>query len=139
MSAREPISSNIYPTLTYEDAPAAIDWLCRAFGFEERLVVPNETGGVLHSELSFGPGVIMVSSPKSGRVGPTTLGGTYGGLCVRVDDPDAHHARAVAAGADVVQPLRDEAFGSRGYAVRDPGGHYWYFGTYVPGVHWEQS
>src|SRR6185436_18535689 len=51
---------NIYPALSYDDAPAAIEWLCRAFGFTKRLVVQNPDGTVAHAELSLGPGVIMV-------------------------------------------------------------------------------
>ena len=130
--------SNLYPSLTYDDAPAAIDFLCRAFGFTQRLVVPGPDGTVMHSELSLGPGVIMVSSPKpsAGRVGRRGLSGTCQGLCVQVDDPDAHCARATAAGAEVVDPLRDEDYGSRGYMAKDPEGQLWYFGTYRPGAHW---
>ncbi len=138
MAADRPTPSNIYPTLTYDDAPAAIEWLCRAFGFEKRLVVPGENSTVMHSELSFGPGVIMVSSPKAEarRVSPHSLPGLPGGLCVQVDDPDAHYARAMKAGAKLLHPLKDEEYGSRGYMVADPEGHVWYFGTYRPGAHW---
>jgi len=135
------ITSNIYPSLTYDDAGAAIEWLCKAFGFAARLVVPGPDGGVLHSELSLGPGVIMVSSPKPGvgRVGPRRAEGVHEALCVRVDDPDAHYDRAKAEGAEILQELRDEDYGSRGYMVRDPGGHHWYFGTYHPGAHWTEG
>lgn len=130
--------ANIYPTLFYDDAPAAIDWLERAFGFQRKLVVPGANGQVKHSELVFGLGVIMVSSsrPAEQRVSPSTLGATHQGLCVQVDDPDAHYQRAKAAGAVVVQELRDEEYGSRGYMAKDPEGHIWYFGTYRPGAHW---
>ncbi len=132
------VPSNLYPSLTYDDAPAAIEWLCRVFGFEERLVVPNADGGVLHSELSLGPGVIMVSSPRPDeqRFGPGRFDGRSFGLAVFVEDPDAHHARAAAAGAKVVRPLRDEEYGARGYMVEDCEGSVWYFADYVPGAHW---
>lgn len=134
-----PIPSNIYPSLTYEDAPAAIEWLCRAFGFKRRLVVPGPGGSIAHSELSLGPGVIMVSSvkPEAGRCSPKSLSGSSHGLCVRVEDPDAHFARAREAGAEIVQELQDEDYGSRGYMARDPEGHVWYFGSYLPGALWE--
>lgn len=100
--------------------------------------MPGPDGTVVHSELSLGPGVIMVSSPKpaAGRVGPQTLGSVSHALCVRVDDPDAHYARAKAAGAKILQELKDEDYGSRGYMAQDPEGHQWYFGTYQPGAHW---
>ncbi len=100
--------------------------------------MPGPDGTVVHSELSLGPGVIMVSSPKpaAGRVGPQSLSGVSHALCVRVDDPDAHYARAKTAGAKVLQELKDEDYGSRGYMAQDPEGHQWYFGTYQPGAHW---
>src|SRR5262245_58488703 len=94
-------AGTLYPSLTYEDAPAAIEWLCRAFGFTKRLVVPGPDGTVKHSELSLGAGVIMVSSPKpeQGRASLRGLASVPQAISVRVDDPDAHFARAVAAGA----------------------------------------
>jgi len=131
--------ATIYPSLSYDDAAAAIDWLCRAFGFEKRLVVPSPDGGVLHSELSLGPGVIMVSSarPESGRLSPRGLAGVNQVLSVHVDDPDAHCTHALASGAKLMQPLRDEEYGARGYGVQDLEGHSWYFGDYRPGAYWD--
>lgn len=133
------VTSNLYPSLTYADAPAAIDWLCRVFGFERRLVVPGPEGTVLHSELSFGPDVVMVSSPKpeTGRVPLDAARGTSTALSLFVEEPDAHYERAAAAGANVVHPLQDEEYGARGYMVADPEGHLWYFGNYRPGAYWE--
>lgn len=137
MQQRTP--SDIYPGLTYDDAAGAIEWLCRVFGFTARLVVPGPAGRVEHSELSFGTGVVMVSSPKpaDGRVGPRALAGAAQALAVYVADPDAHHARALAGGARVVRQLRDEEYGARGYMARDLEGHSWYFGNYRPGEYWE--
>lgn len=139
----EPVRSpsDIYPALTYDDAPAAIDWLCRAFGFTRRFVVEGEDGQVEHSELSLGNGVVMVSSPKpdDGRIGPRNLAGVGQALSVFVADPDAHHAVAVAAGARVLRPLRSEEYGARGYMAFDPEGHLWYFGDYRPGAFWQQD
>jgi uncharacterized glyoxalase superfamily protein PhnB len=54
-------------------------------------------------------------------------------LSLFVPDPDAHYATAMAAGASLVRPLRDEEYGARGYMVSDPEGHLWYFGNYRPG------
>lgn len=100
--------------------------------------MPGPEGTVLHAELSFGTGVIMVSSPRpeAGRVGPRGLPGIHQALCVRVDDPDAHFARAKAGGATITREIADEEYGSRGYMAKDPEGHLWYFGTYRPGAHW---
>lgn len=131
------MSASLSVSLTYADAPAAIEFLTRAFGFQLRLEVPGEGGKVQHSELSLGDAVVFVSSPKpeQGRSAP---GDTVPcSVCLAIEDPDAHHARALAAGADIVHPLKDEDYGSRGYMVRDPGGHLWYFGTYKPGRYWD--
>ena len=51
-------------------------------------------------------------------------------IYVVTDEPDVLYERARAAGATVVQPLKDEDYGSRGFTVRDPEGVYWSFGTY---------
>jgi uncharacterized glyoxalase superfamily protein PhnB len=128
------------PCLFYRDAPALIDWLERAFGFRKRLVVAGENGTVAHAELSFGEGVVMVGSakPERGWVSPRDLPGLNQVISVSVDDPDAHHARAKAAGAEILQGLKDEEYGSRGYLARDPEGNQWYFGTYRPGGHWTE-
>ncbi|HVP40194.1 MAG TPA: VOC family protein [Candidatus Saccharimonadales bacterium] len=131
--------SDIYPSLTYDDAAAAIEWLCHAFGFTRRLVVPGPEGQVQHSELSLGTSVIMIGSskPEERRVSPKALPGVAQALSVFVEDPDAHYRVAVASGARVVRELRTEAYGARGYMALDPEGHLWYFGNYRPGEHWE--
>jgi uncharacterized glyoxalase superfamily protein PhnB len=129
----------ICPCLFYRDAPALIDWLERAFGFRRRLVVPGESGAVAHAELSLGDdAVIMVGSakPERGWVSPKDLPALNQVISVTVDDPDAHYARAKSAGAEILQELKDEDYGSRGYLARDPEGNEWYFGTYRPGGHW---
>ena len=139
MSAQAFSQGNLYPCFCYDDAPRAIDFLERAFGFKRRLVVPGPDGTVMHSELEYEGGVIMVSSPKPERnwVAPGKQGRSAS-ACVRVSDPDAHCARAQAAGAQITQPVKDEHYGSRGYMAKDPEGNEWYFGTYVPGAHWDK-
>ena len=130
--------ANIIPTMRYRDANAAIDWLCRAFGFERHLVVPDEQGGVAHAQLVLGDGMIMLSSARDDAFGklqkpPAQVGGVgTQSAYIIVADADAHHARAVAAGAQVAMPLKDEDYGGRGYSCRDPEGHLWSFGTYDP-------
>ncbi len=130
-------TTTVIPTLRYRDAPAAIDWLCAVFDFERRLVVPGEDGTIVHSQLQFGNGLVMVSSARGselealqrppGERGSANTQGAY----VIVNDPDAHHDRAVAAGAEVVMPLKTEDHG-RGYSCCDPEGYLWYFGDYDP-------
>jgi len=140
MTGTDSTPSNIYPCIFYDDALAAIEWLCRAFGFEKRLVVPGPNGTIGHSELSLGPGVIMVGSvsAEQGCISARRLPGVHQAICVHIDDPDSHFARAKAAGAVVVREIRDEGYGSRGYMVKDPAGSQRYFGTYLPGAHWRE-
>lgn len=132
--------SDIYVGLTYADASAAIEFLCAAFGFQRRLVVPGPDGAVMHSELTFGTGVVMVSSPKAEqrRVAPGALGVPCT-VSVFTENVDAHHDRAAAAGAKILQPPTDEEYGARGYMAQDPGGHTWYFGSYRPGRYWDAA
>ncbi len=139
MSSHDP--PPLCPSLSYEDAPAAIEWLERVFGFRRRLVVPMPDGseGVMHSELSLGAAVVMVSSerPQERRCSPRKLDGLHQVLSVYVADPDAHHAQAVAEGAEITSELKTEGYGGRGYMTRDLEGHSWYFGDYRPGKWWD--
>jgi uncharacterized glyoxalase superfamily protein PhnB len=128
----------IIPTLRYRDAPAAIEWLCRAFGFEKHGVYADDAGGIAHAQLTFGNGMIMLSSASDNEWGrrmaqPDQIDGRETQCpCVIVSDPDAHHAMAVAAGATIIDELKDSDYGGRGYSCRDPEGHLWWFGSYDP-------
>ncbi len=121
---------NIIPALRYKDGAKAVEWLGKAFGFENHFVVPGEGGNVAHAQLSLGAGMIMLGSGK--HEPPNPWDEVPQGVYVRVDDVDAHYARAKAAGAEVVMELYDTPYGSREYSVRDPEGHLWSFGTYDP-------
>ena len=127
---------HIIPCVRYRDAPAAIAWLGEAFGFIETMVVPGPDGTIAHAQLAFGSGMIMLGSQRDDDGlplrSPCDLGGMTQSIYVVVDDADAHHARAVAAGAEIVRELEDTPYGSREYAARDPEGHLWNFGTYRP-------
>ncbi len=130
-------TATVIPALKYRDAPAAIAWLCRAFGFEEHLVVPGAEGTIAHAQLRFGNGMIMLGSARDDDYGRLIAQpGDVGGLetqapYIVVADPEAHYARAKAAGAEIVMELRDEDHG-RIYACRDLEGHLWNFGDYDP-------
>lgn len=117
----------VFPTLSYDDARSAIDFLVEAFGAERHAVYGEER--VQHAELRLGNGLVMLGS-SSGEM-PATRG-RGGGVYVAVGDPDEHHARARAAGAEIVRELHDTDYGSREYAAKDPEGNVWYFGTYQP-------
>jgi uncharacterized glyoxalase superfamily protein PhnB len=125
----------ISSSLFYEDAGKAIDWLCRAFGFEVRLKVEGEGGRIEHSELVFGDGLIMVSTAgrRDSWRSPRAVGGANTqALCVHVDDADAHCARARAAGATIAQEPETKDYGEdywadRTYEAVDPEGHHFWF------------
>lgn len=126
--------SNVYPTLRYRDASAAVDWLRRAFGFEEKAVHRAEDGTVEHAELRLGGGIAMLGQHSEGWMGGKALDplASPHSVYVVVDDPDAHCERAVAAGAKLVRELTDQDYGSREYGARDLEGNLWFFGTYDP-------
>lgn len=126
---------NIFPFLRYQDAPAAIEWLAKAFGFEKHAVYPGSDGTIAHAELSVGAGIIMLGSARKDVLGmksPRELGAVNQGIYVALDDIDAHYARARAAGAEILRPLADTDYGAREYTARDLEGHLWSFGTYWP-------
>ena len=117
---------NIFPALRYRDANAALEWLQRAFGFSEKAVYRGDDGTVHHAELQLGAGMVMLGQQP--EAAPSDAQTIY----VAVADPDAHHERAAAAGAEILRPLEDMDYGSREYGARDPEGHLWSFGTYDP-------
>ncbi len=131
-------TTTVIPTLRYQDALAAIEWLCEAFGFEKHLVVPGESGTIAHAQLVFGNGMIMLGSALDREFDklqkpPNALGNVPSqSPYIILDDADKHYARAVAAGAEIVMDIKDEDHGGRGYSCRDPEGHIWNFGTYDP-------
>lgn len=138
------LAPSIVPSVMYDDAPAAIDWLGKAFGFEATMVVPGPEGTVAHSQLVHGNGMVMIGSrtrPDDDEAAYRKAARALGpvSIYVIVDDPDAHHARAVAGGADIVEGLADTDYGSRGYTARDPEGNLWTFGTYRPSLTAETS
>jgi uncharacterized glyoxalase superfamily protein PhnB len=127
----------VISTMRYDDAARMIDWLCDAFGFERRFVVPGEDGTIAHAQLSHGGGMIMCGSARDDEWGTfvktaRALGGNSASVYVVVEDVDVHCARAKAAGAEILYGPRDTDYGSREYAARDPEGQLWGFGTYDP-------
>ena len=128
---------SIVPCLSYRDAPAAIEWLKEAFGFSENFVVPGPDDTIAHAQLAFDGGMVMLGSIRDDELqmrAPCDLGGVTQSIYIVVEDTDAHYARAVEAGAEIVRELEDTPYGSRDYSARDPEGHLWHFGTYRPAV-----
>ena len=121
-----------FPIVPYKEPRAAIDWLARAFEAEPTAVYPPEPDQPLvHAEVRVGTGIVMLSDVDRAGESPFAMAGPVV-VYVVVDDPDALHERAVAAGAEIVRGLTDQDYGSREFAARDPHGNVWSFGTYRP-------
>lgn len=129
---------SLIPCLSYRDAPAAIEWPCNTVGFEKKLVVPGENNTVVHAELSFGNGMLMLGSVKAGEYGklmaqPDDVGGRQTQtIYVVVPDADAVYERVRSAGTEIIIDIKDEEFGGRGFTCRDIERHVWSIGTDDP-------
>ncbi|SRR5712691_7714350 len=125
------MAQTITPYLLYEDAAAAMDFLSRAFGFEETMRTMRN-GRVGHAEMRLGDGEIMLGQPEQ-PTSPKRFGGTPVLMYIFIDDVGAHCERARAAGAEIAYEPRDEEYGHRTYHARDPEGHSWYFAQPIDG------
>jgi PhnB protein len=122
----------ITPYLAYQDAPAALRFLCEAFGFEERFRHPMPDGRIGHAELAYaGQSAVWLASayPEMGLQSPRQLGAVHSQVHCYVDDVDAHYARSLAAGATVIAAPEDQPHGDRSYRAVDPEGHRWIFAS----------
>jgi PhnB protein len=136
MSSVTPIPDGyetITPYLSVKDGEAAIEFYRKAFGATEVMRMPGPQGkGVGHADLVlFGRMHLMLADeyPEMGHVSPQTLGGSPVLLHIYVEDVDATVERAIAAGAKLTRPLRDEFYGDRSGGIEDPFGHHWSFAT----------
>ncbi len=133
--------STVIPGLRYRNAMAMIDWLCVTFGFEKHAVFTGAGDLVMHAQLTFGNGMIMISSVDNGTEAaslmrqPDELGGaeTQAPYLI-VSDCDAMYAKAKAAGAKMVIDLETKDYGGKAFSCSDPEGHIWHIGSYNP---WE--
>lgn len=122
------------PIIPFREPRAAIAWLELAFGARAVMVHPPEPDQPLvHAEIAVGTGIVILSDTGRESGSPFVLPGPVA-VYVVVEDPDALHARAVSAGAEIVMGLTDQAYGSREFAARDPETNVWSFGTYRPGA-----
>lgn len=131
----DPSIPSIFPFIRCRNAQAQIDWLCQAFGFENRMTVPGDDGTIAHCELQLGSGVVMLGSDRQDDLrlrSPLDLGGTNQGIYICLAEIDDHCARARQAGAEIVRDPFETPYGSRDYMARDPEGNLWAFGTYNP-------
>lgn len=135
------MTQRIVPFIGYEDAAAAIEWLGRAFGFvENRDARYEEDGAITHAELELEGATIYLSTPR-GYAGPRSIREesalarraydnpwVIDGHFVEVEDVDAHHERAAAAGATILHEPEEPGYGYRVYSTEDLDGHRWMFG-----------
>ncbi|MEV5507374.1 VOC family protein [Streptomyces orinoci] len=124
---------SICPALLYRDPKAAIKQLITAFGFTQSAYYESEDGTVLHAELVYGNGIVMVgSADREGAFVEAMGSGGPAGIYVLVADVDAHCARAREHGAEILAGPTDQEYGSRDYMARDVEGNVWTFGSYAP-------
>jgi uncharacterized glyoxalase superfamily protein PhnB len=131
-------TSSVIPGLRYRDAHAAIEWLCRVFGFEKHAVYEGPNDTIAHAELKLGGGMIMLGSGSDNAYDrlvkrPDEVGGfvTQGAYLV-VANPDEIYERVKAAGVEIVLPIEDKHYGGRDFTCRDLEGHLWSVGSYNP-------
>jgi uncharacterized glyoxalase superfamily protein PhnB len=131
-------TATIIPGMHYRNAAAAIEWLCNTFGFEKRAAYPGDDGKIMHAELTFGNGMVMLGTKRDTDFGkymkqPDEIGGcTTQSVYVIVSDVDAIYERAKAAGAEILFDIETKNYGGRGFTCRDLEGHIWSFGTFDP-------
>ena len=123
----------VTPYLIVHDGAAAMDFYARAFGAVEAVRMPGPDGRIAHAEMRIGRAAFMLADehPDFLALSPKTLEGTPVGLMVYVEDVDVFVGKAVAAGVEVEQPLKDQFYGDRSATLRDPFGHKWTFATHV--------
>ncbi len=135
------VTPAIIPCLHYEDAQGAIRFLCDALGFQRHAVYEREGDPsiVEHAELTINGQMVMLNTPdpsqpyyKLSGLSLPREGGLSITVHVAVDDVDGHAERARKHGAEILMEPEDKPYGGRGYALRDPGGYVWSFGSYDP-------
>ena len=131
--------STVIPGMRYRDCHAAIAWLVDALGFEKKAVYEGPDGSVMHAELTFGNGMIMLgSAANTGGISDHMAQPQEIGECetrsvsLIVSDAAAVHATAQSAGATIILPLREMEYGGHAFTCADPEGHIWSIGEYDP-------
>jgi uncharacterized glyoxalase superfamily protein PhnB len=114
--------STIIPELPYPDVREAVEWLCRVFGFSERLRIGDH-----RAQLIFGDGSIIVIKQSGDSVNSASI-------LMRVDDVDKHHEHTKTAGAHIINAPADYPYGERQYTAADLGGHLWIFSQTIADI-----
>jgi PhnB protein len=126
----------VTPYLIVNGAAGALDFYRRAFGAKEQVRMPGPEGKVMHAEILIGDSKIMLADefPQMGARSPQSIGGTPVGICLYVAKVDAVYEQAIAAGAKIERPLKDQFYGDRSGTVIDPFGHKWTIATHIEDV-----
>jgi uncharacterized glyoxalase superfamily protein PhnB len=125
--------ATVVPILVYEDVSKAIDWLCDAFGFKERLRAGPPGGSVAHAQLDIAEGAVMLGR-QGAEFKPPRADEVSQYVTVHVDDVDKHFEHARQRGARIVKAPADMPFGERQYTAEDIGGHRWTFSQSIADV-----
>jgi uncharacterized glyoxalase superfamily protein PhnB len=133
MRNRSAPAAPLVPVLVYDDVNRAIEWLCGSCGFSERVRVQRPDGRVMHAQLEFSGGAVMLGSAGAEYKPPQSSGVSHGVL-VHVDDVNRHFERVRASGVQIVTEPADMPFGERQYTVQDSGGHRWTFSESIADV-----
>ncbi|MCI0707594.1 MAG: VOC family protein [Ignavibacteriae bacterium] len=120
--------SIVIPVLSYPDVGKAVEWLCRAFGFVERLQIKNHRSQLLYE------GGSLIITERTNTQGEVSLWGAGYSTMVRVKDIIAHYNRAKQSGARILSPPTDYPYGERQYTVADIGGYVWTFSQTIADV-----
>jgi len=130
----------VTPYLYIRGAARAIDFYKKAFGATELMRLADPDGRVAHAEIKIGDSPIMLADemPDMNIRGPESLGGNGSSILLYVEDVDRRFNQAVAAGAQVVQPVKDQFYGDRSGTVEDPFGHSWTLATHTKDVPMEE-
>jgi PhnB protein len=128
--------ATVTPYLVVAGAAEAIAFYAKAFAATETMRLAEPSGRIGHAEITIGNALVMIADehPEMGIRGPRALGGSPVTLVVQVDDVDAVATQAVAAGAKVVFPVKDQFYGERSGRFEDPFGHVWILSTHVEDV-----
>jgi PhnB protein len=134
------MSTLIIPYLHVKGAAAALEFYQKAFGAVETLRLAEPDGRIGHAEIQIDGARLMLADefPEHGILGPQSLGGTAVGIHLTVPDVDALAERAVAAGAKLTRPIKDEFYGERTAKLEDPFGHVWHVVTHLEDVSAEE-
>lgn len=130
--------TTITPSITFSDAPKAIEFYKKAFGASERMRMPGPDGKIMHAEIQIGTSRVMLQDEVMGHRSATSMGGSPVDFYVYIDDCDAAIKKAIAAGAKEMYPIQDMFWGDRMGSVEDPFGHRWTLATHIKDVSEEE-